>query len=907
MTIKPKYMIAADFKVNGHTLSGIYETESKMVAARLTDFNLKTLAPDDVADFIPDITVNSLLYAFKPAQPDAEDPIAASQLIKADLGFDISLADLPFVGDQIPQAEMFALNGLTIQANRIESHWVGDKLIEAKTDLQMTAVLNLGGNTIELALPLTRDDFPAPKQPATGIVNSSNPPSNDGGTSSTTNNTAVVARDNTKLGKVKWFEVNKTIGSGQLKRIGLQFYQNKVHFLLDMQVAIGPLTIGLDGLSVGSPIDQISPEFGLSGLSLSYAKGPTTISGAFLRDEVADAYAGTVLIKTPGLNMAAMGAYQEIDGQPSVFIYGVMNLAVGLGPPFMQVTGIAAGFGYNRTVNIPEIDQIGQFPLVSAAMGKGDSDELGTDPLAVLSKIKSHVPAALGESFLAFGIKFNSFKLIDSFALVLLRLGNKVKLDLLGLARLEVPNKSLNPLAVVEMAIKASYDFDESVLKVQAELTSASYILSKQCRLTGGFAFYSWFDGDNAGDFVLTLGGYHPDFTPPAHYPTVPRLGFHWQLSPGLSLKGGMYYALLPGALMAGGNLRALFEEPFSVGFDLGVAGATLSGKVKAYFVIGADFIIAWEPYYYDARVYMSVGISASFRGTVKFLFFSASYEASFDVSLSADLHIWGPEFSGTAYVDFSVVSFDIAFGAEQVSAPPKSEWADFEKAFLPSDGAICHTNVEDGLLKQTGDDIFVIDPATLVLTTSSVIPSMQLTAGNASFAEFDRFGVPCMHITEVAQAEHQIRILDDSDNSDVTDEFEYTPIAKSAPCALWGTSNCGSDNQLIKNLLMGCRITPKPKQAPDKTEQKPLGDFAYDIELRSGAYQWSDGLNVSTVGDTEEGIAAIAGDSQTNNRDEILLALGLETAGVNLDGLTGNIDLAFLVSPQIVTGVVLH
>ena len=57
-------------------------------------------------------------------------------------------------------------------------------------------------------------------------------------------------------------------------------------------------------------------------------------------------------------------------------------------------------------------------------------------------------------------------------------------------------------------------------------------MIDPACHLTGGFAFYVWFgDNPHSGQFVLTLGGYHPDFSPPSYYPSVPRLGFNWPVS----------------------------------------------------------------------------------------------------------------------------------------------------------------------------------------------------------------------------------------------------------------------------------------------------------------------------------------------------------------------------------------
>lgn len=871
-------LIGVDFEVKGYTISGAYEASSGLLAGRVDDVNLKKLAPDAIADFIPNITINSVVCGYNTKTHDS--------YLKTDLDIDISLKDLPFIGSRIPQADSFGLNGLSIIAKQQDD----------KTDLSLDARLNLGGHQFPLALPLTRDTSNTTSQTNTQTVKA------------TANQTTVnkVTKETTKPGMVKWFDINKTIGSGQLKRIGLQYSgkenDEKLFFLLDMQMAMGPLTIGLDGLSVGSSINKLAPEFGLSGLSVSYVKGPTSISGAFLRDELDDSYAGLAAIKTPGLNITAMGAYKNLNGQPSIFIYGVMNMAVGIGPPFLQITGISAGFGYNRTLNIPSVDKVNQFPLVSAVMGA----DFGTDPLAVLSQIKDAVPAASGELFLAFGIKFTSFKMIDAFALLLLRLGNKVKLDVLGMARLTVPNGAPYPLAVIELAMKASYDFYENSLKVQGELTSASYILSKQCRLTGGFAFFSWFDGQYAGDFVLSVGGYHPGFKVPSHYPTVPRLGFHWQLMPSMSLKGEMYYALVPGALMAGGKFEALFEKQFTVGFDIGIAGAKLSGKVKASFIIGADFIIAWQPYYYDARVYLAIGISAEFKGKVKFFGFKASKTLRFNLNLSADLHLWGPEFSGTAHVKWSVVSFDIKFGSKTKSLPKPISWSQFKTAFLPPDNAICTINIQDGLLKQLEDDagnkLNIVNSATLVLTTDTVIPAdkSNVTASNK------RFGIGSMAVKQVVSSNHQITIL--RDGEDVTDEFVYSPVIKKAPKALWGNRfetdlNAG----LIDGLMMGCRVTPKPKQAPSKTERKPLSDFAYDIALRDQAYGWADGLVLSEVNADEEAARQVLGEITTGQaasaRASLLRDLGLDAANVHLGGLADDSNEAFLVAPALVSG----
>ena len=853
---KAHVLLAIDFEVNGYTLSGAYETTEGILAGKVDDVALKELAPADLVPFVPAVNIDQVAAFYHTHN--------GNSAMLADLGFELDLHDLPFIGSRIPAQQTFALQDLNIKVS----------VIDGKTQLSLESQLNILGQQLPLAIPITEDNQLPGEE---------------------TSREPVVEKQVTKPGFVKWFDVNKTIGPGQLKRLGLQYFDDELHFLVDMQMSLGPLIIGLDGLSLGSPLDRLDPKFSLSGLSLSYVKGPTQVTGALLYNELDDSYQGLAVIKAGSLNIAALGGYKEHNGQPSLFIYGVSHFAVGVGPAFMQVTGLSAGFGYNRGLNIPKPSGVKNFPLVRAAVG----EDFGTEPFEVLNNIATAVYSSPGELFVAFGVKFNSFKQIDAFALLTMRMGNRVKLDVLGMATTSLPRNAAKPLAVAELAIVASYDFEQQVLKVQGALTNSSYIFDKKCRLSGGFAFYSWFDGRHSGDFVLTLGGYHPEFNRPSHYPNVPRLGFRWKLSRALSLKGEVYYALVPGAMMAGGKFKALFQQSFRVGFDIGVAGATLSGRVKAYFIIGADFVVAWQPFSYHARLHLSIGIKATFRGRVRFLFFSATKTLNFDLSLGAGLRIWGPRFSGVAHVDWKVVSFDIKFGANTKPKPQPLDWHQFKQAFLPAAGKVASINVTNGLLRlveSASKQINIIEPTQLQLTTDAVVPSTLSTAGVGK-----SFGIASMDLSEVHSSEHHISILKDQ-TADVTEQFEFTAVKKSAPSALWGNQiKAQLNGGLLDNLLSGCVVTPKPKKAPDQSETKPLRDFSYDIELKAEAFEWSTGLNLQNLDDEPQAREALSQINHIPERANILGALGLDASEVSLEGLEKNIHGALLATPQVV------
>ena len=405
---------------------------------------------------------------------------------------------------------------------------------------------------------------------------------------------------------------------------------------------------------------------------------------------------------------------QLTDRDPSIFVYAVADYPLG-GPPFFFVTGFAAGFGYNRALNLPPIDQVLTFPLVAEAVKDGGPKSLPASQkeqqetlTGKLQQLEQFLPPSVGEIFIAAGIKFNSFKQIDSFALLAVKFGRRFEIDLLGYSTLTapapVPDQKDAPVAQAQLALKASFIPDEGCLEVRAQLTPNSYIFSKDCHLTGGFAFYSWFEPHpHAGDFVLTLGGYHPKFTVPEHYPKVPRLAVNWQVSTELQVKADAYFALTGSALMAGGHLQVTWQHE----------------KLRAWLNAGADFILAWQPYHYDAILYVDIGVSYTFEG------FGSH---TLTVDLGADLHLWGPEFCGEATVHLSIISFTIRFGQDTPKELEPIGWETFKAAFLPKPEQICSISVQQGLIRQMpaeGDQVgrWIVNAKEMVLVINSLVP----------------------------------------------------------------------------------------------------------------------------------------------------------------------------------------
>ena len=140
----------------------------------------------------------------------------------------------------------------------------------------------------------------------------------------------------------------------------------------------------------------------------------------------------------------------------------------------------------------------------------------------------------------------------------------------------------------VELALKARFSTAE-MLSIQAQLTDNSWLLSRDCQLTGGFAFFMWFQ---RSQFLLTLGGYHPSFQKLPEYPDVPRLGFRWNLLGVIHIKGESSLALTNTCVMAGARMEVTYGPSW----------------LQLWFTSYSDFLAQWDRFYFKADIGVAVG-----------------------------------------------------------------------------------------------------------------------------------------------------------------------------------------------------------------------------------------------------------------------------------------------------------
>lgn len=664
------------------------------------------------------------------------------------------------------------------------------------------------------------------------------------------------------LAKAKWKKLDKKIGPVTIQRLGFAYEESTVVLLLDASMEMAGMGLQLMGFGLGFKLQwpPEMPDFYLEGIGLSYKAPPIEISGAFLHatalydGKAIDVYNGGAIIKISRFTMSAIGSYAKVNGEASLFIYGVFDGPIG-GPAFFFVTGIAAGFGYNRKVNVPSIDEVALFPLVALAM----QPEKNSGLLPVLGSLETPmknglkpIEISIGDYWLAVGIKFTSFKLIESFVLLTVNFGTQLEFAILGLSRLSWPEKSMapEPIVYIELAVLAHFGPGSDVISVEAVITPNSYVLSKECKLSGGFAFYTWVKGPHEGDFVITLGGYHPKFIKPAHYPTVPRLALNWKVSNSLSIKGEMYYALTSSAIMAGGKWEVLFSTSI----------------VKASILIWADMLISWAPYHY----YIDIGIRVKIEATIKILFI----RIHFSFEMSAELHIWGPPFAGEAYVDWTVFSFTIPFGNHSKKIREDLTWEEFSIGFIPqrkniggpdkaesnakqvSDPEPTNITISNGLIEVKGEAKFpVINPSQLAITIDSFIPIsilringkeisdttlMKSETGATTYKKREKnIGIaPCGFAAGTVSFEMNVEISMNDSKMPVS----ISCLGKGVAEALWGGEKSRRDNlnpgtsKVITNVLSG--LVLQPPVLPQVSQIRTF-DFSKLTDASRQSFEW--------------------------------------------------------------------
>ncbi|MFJ7280710.1 DUF6603 domain-containing protein [Kitasatospora sp. NPDC098663] len=609
-----------------------------------------------------------------------------------------------------------------------------------------------------------------------------------------------------------------------------------------------------------------------------------------------------------GVYGSGVGAYVVPDSaevKPSFFGYAGIGADPGFGIPAIRLNGVAAGLGWNSRIRLPEVSEIGDFPLLKAL---DDPESIGAEnknPIEILRSIATEpdawITAAQDELWVAAGLKFTIAELIEGRAMAVVQTGAELTIALLGTAAAALPKSGSRKYAQIEAALRAVLKPRQGELQFDAELTPASFLLDPNCRLRGGVAFRSWFGpSPQAGDFVYTVGGYHPNFQPPDHYPYVPRLGFDWDLTGSVTISGSAYLAITPAAAMAGGALDVRFH----------------SGVIRAWCTAKVDALIQWKPFYVDVGLQVRIGVSA----TVKIVF----VKVTITVEVGIALGIWGPPTGGQAKIKLWFVSFTIDFGKSRQDAGNVLDWAGFQE-MLPPPPTTVRVTPGVGLLldrhteaqRAAGAEAdWEVSANGFTFSTDSAVPLTQVFLGASDTAAETGPGLNIALMDKRGLTSSQ-RVTLTHDNKKIDPAtWSRGRCLAAVPEELWGTAAPGTlpdgERQLLKDQLTGVSLTsPAPRHGTstgyiDENALKfdpiyPDGDQPLDPNAGPvGAVPQRPGNVIATIAETIA--AAEQSDARTRLADHLTeLGLDLGPLDSDLSGYAHAARTAFTAEPMLV------
>jgi hypothetical protein len=415
-------------------------------------------------------------------------------------------------------------------------------------------------------------------------------------------------------------------------------------------IRLGPVAATVDGLGAELTLSKRDPidnpgNFGVvqidvkflppMGLGISLDTPVFTGGGYLFFDEPKGEYAGAVELSFKGMfAISAIGLINSKmpDGKPGTSVLFIMSVeftpGIALGFGFF-ISGLGGIIGIHRTIQVEKLRE-------GVKTGTIKNILFPKNIIANISRIISDIKEV-------FPVKRDQFIIGPMAAITwgvptIMRLdlglaiefANPVRFGILGVLRVILPDEKVS-LIRIQVAFLGLIDFEKKMLSFDASLFDSKVLTFG---LEGDMALrLSW--GDKK-DFVLSVGGFHPRYSPPAHLciPKMNRLTIKILTgNPRLTLFS--YFAVTSNTVQFGAGL----DFHFSI------------SKFKVVGEFGFDVLFQFSPFYFIADAYARLavklgsttllGISLEFtlegptpwraRGLAKFTILFVTFKVKFD------------------------------------------------------------------------------------------------------------------------------------------------------------------------------------------------------------------------------------------------------------------------------------
>lgn len=452
------------------------------------------------------------------------------------------------------------------------------------------------------------------------------------------------------------FPVNLTIGPVTLQSVGLEIAAGgsatNFNITVTGSLSIGPIQAVVSDIGVTLALTSVTaPARGTfgdldigfnfkppSGVGLSIDAAGVSGGGFLKHDDAAHEYQGVLQLQFNNLALQAFGLITtQVAGQSG---YSLLALIDADFPP----VELGWGFTLNGVGGLLAVNRCGSTDALHAALKAGTLSSILfpknaiTNAPQILATLDAIFPTAQGR-FL-FGpmalIGWGTPTMLTAAIAIVIELPEPIRIVLIARLAARIPTES-EALIRINMDALGILDFSQSSFSLDATLFDSKLI---DYTLSGDMALRAnW--SSSQREFLLAIGGFHPQFTPPANFPALQRVTIDMPSGPVSKLRLAAYLAVSPNTLQFGATLDVF----------IGVSGFGLAGH------LGFDALLQRSPFHFDADIsgrvaltaggddLMSVGLDAALSGPGPW-HVAGSFKIHivfFDVTISFS-HSWGED-----------------------------------------------------------------------------------------------------------------------------------------------------------------------------------------------------------------------------------------------------------------------
>ena len=382
-----------------------------------------------------------------------------------------------------------------------------------------------------------------------------------------------------------------------------------------------------------------------TGIGLSLDAGVVRGGGYILFDPENEQYAGALelsILDTIQVTAIAVITTRFPDGTKGFSLLLIVAVTFSPGISLSMgffLSGLGGMIGINRTLNAEALREGVRNGAVDNIMFP---ENVIQNITRIISDIRTIFPPKQDQFMLGFMLRITwgvpSLVIID-FGLIV-EFANPVRIAILGVLKIVLPTEEAAILRI-QVNFVGIIDFDKGELSFDASLFGSRILTFT---LEGDMAVRLNWGAEKM--FLLSVGGFHPAFKPPAGLTNMRRLGLVI-LPDNPRLACTTYFAVTSNTVQFGAKVELRAE----------VAGFSVEG------MLGFDVLFQFSPFKFIAHIYASVAIKAG--GATLF-------------SIRLDFQLEGPTpwiASGTGSISilfFEIsVSFRIQWGEERQEALP--------------------------------------------------------------------------------------------------------------------------------------------------------------------------------------------------------------------------------------------